>query len=206
MTDDAMRPPLIGEPPHLFVSGEFTAHSGDVLPFKIDCDALTDADLDTLAAEFARRSVRFREVHGIPRGGIRFAAALARYATGSSLDPLLIVDDVLTTGASMATIHDLAPHSIGVVIFARGPCPPWVTPLFQLAAAEKGDGWPPIETGPIANERDTGHGASCAICQEPCDAFAGNPSRWPVHLANAGWHHVGCVTDRLRRAREGRWK
>ena len=133
--NDNTQPPLIGGgEPHLFVAGEFTAHSGDVLPFKIDCDALTDADLATLAAEFARRSVRFSGVRGIPRGGIRFAAALARYATRSPLDPPLIVDDVLTTGTSMEMIHDLAPpNAIGVVIFARGPCPSWVTPLFQLS-------------------------------------------------------------------------
>jgi hypothetical protein len=49
--------------------------------------------------------------------------------------PHLIVDDVLTTGASMeAARAKLWPGSLplGVVIFARGPCPDWVWPIFRL--------------------------------------------------------------------------
>jgi orotate phosphoribosyltransferase len=114
----------------LFVDGEFTSHSGQRLPYKIECDALTPADLDTLAADVARR-FRFSSVHGVPRGGIRFAYALRRYATGSSLDPILIVDDVLTTGTSMEAVRQgMGGNVFGVVIFARGPCPDWITPLF----------------------------------------------------------------------------
>ena len=56
----------------LFQSGHFTLHSGAHTFWKVDCDALTDGDLDTLA---------------MPRG---------------------------------------------VVIFARGPCPEWVTPIWRL--------------------------------------------------------------------------
>lgn len=115
----------------LFVDGEFLSHSGLRLPFKIDCAALTDEDLATLAAETSRRLVRFRYAIGVPRGGVRFASALQRYGTGSALDPVLIVDDVLTTGASMNQIRELrGPDTIGVVIFARSQCPEWVTPLF----------------------------------------------------------------------------
>lgn len=121
----------VSKPPHLFVNGEFTSHSGLKLPFKIDCDALTDNDLDTLAVEITRRVVRFKSVHGIPRGGWRLAGALRRYATGSNLDPVLIVDDVLTTGASMQEgRRRYGSNTIGVVIFARGPCSDWIVPLF----------------------------------------------------------------------------
>lgn len=119
---------------HLFVDGEFTAHSGGTLPFKVDCDALTDGDLATLAAYVAREFPPFANVCGVPRGGLRFASALRRYETGSGRDPTLIVDDVLTTGTSMEEARSarLPGNVFGVVIFARGPCPDWVTPLFQM--------------------------------------------------------------------------
>ena len=121
--------------PDLFVDGEFTSHSGLRLPFKIDCDVLTDGDIDTLASAISRRLVRFSAVYGIPRGGVRLADALARLGgTGSQLDPLLIVDDVLTTGASMREARDrFGPNTIGIVIFARGPCPDWVVPIFTVS-------------------------------------------------------------------------
>lgn len=118
---------------NLFVDGKFTAHSGETLPFKIDCDALTDTDLATLAAEIARRAGRFGDVYGIPRGGWRLAYELRRYRTLSPPDPLLVVDDVLTTGASMIEARTrFGISAIGAVIFARGPCPDWVTPLFVM--------------------------------------------------------------------------
>lgn len=110
----------------LFVNGELTSHSGLSLPYKIECDALSDAEIATIAAEVARR-ITFQEVIGVPRGGLRLAAALERYR--SDTGGLLIVDDVLTTGRSMEELR--AGHiAQGVVIFARGPCPTWVTPLF----------------------------------------------------------------------------
>lgn len=127
----------------LFVAGEFTAHSGNLLPYKIECDALTDEDLATLAAEVARR-LRFSSVYGVPRGGRRFADALALHRSPDG--PLLIADDVLTTGASMEEVRSqiilagTAAQPLGIVIFARGPCPDWVTPLFGDVAAARAQG------------------------------------------------------------------
>ncbi len=131
---------------NLFTAGPFTAHSGAELPFKIDCDMLTDADLATLAAQVADK-IAFCRVVGIPRGGVRFAMALQHHFSGDCIDgvPVLIVDDVLTTGGSMEEwrkktieVYDrdegIIPNVIGVVIFARGPCPYWVQPIFQLCA------------------------------------------------------------------------
>lgn len=120
---------------NLFTPGPFTSHSGLTLPFKIDCDALTDADLDTLALHYARRQ-QYGEVHGVPSGGLRFAHALHQYRHPMS-SFILIVDDVLTTGASITELRDewLEQYHwkiIGLVIFARGPCPAWVTPLFRM--------------------------------------------------------------------------
>lgn len=120
----------------LFQSGDFTLHSGQKSNFKIDCDALTDEDIEHLALQFAWR-LRFEEIVGIPRGGLRLAAALEKYA--GIMGPLLIVDDVLTTGASMEAkrqeilAKDPDMPIIGAVIFSRMvPPPSWITPLFVM--------------------------------------------------------------------------
>ena len=134
--------------PTLFTLGEFTSHSGLTLPFKIDCDALTDADLACLADVIANRHAFSRAV-GVPRGGLRLAVALQPYIN-PRLTSIMIVDDVLTTGKSMEDtrnelyaengrrmaagekVSSLMGRAIfGLVIFARGPCPAWVTPLFR---------------------------------------------------------------------------
>ena len=116
----------------LFRLGNFTAHSGQELSFKIECDALSDKDLRTLAALAARR-LAFSEVMGVPQGGILFASFLERYTKKDG--PLLIVDDVLTTGNSMETARRAcgSDEVIGLVIFARGPCPSWIKPIFSLS-------------------------------------------------------------------------
>jgi len=115
----------------LFIDKEFTGHAGGKLLFKIDCDGLSDEDIDTVAAIVAR-SLSFREVHGIPRGGLRLARALGRYC--SSEGTVLIVDDVYTTGKSMGEARQrIGAEAIGIVIFARSPCPKWVKPVFQLS-------------------------------------------------------------------------
>lgn len=119
----------------LFQLGPIRLHSGSVSSFKIDCDALTDDDIAALAAMLYERLPSFGNVEGVPRGGLRLAAALLPYReahSGITDDPLLIVDDVATTGASLER-HRAGRPAIGAVIFARGPVPPWVTPLFSMA-------------------------------------------------------------------------
>lgn len=66
--------------PNLFRSGEFVLHSGQPSGWKIDADALTDADLATLAAIAAERLPPFGSVEGVPNGGLRFAEALQPHA------------------------------------------------------------------------------------------------------------------------------
>src|SRR5229473_5311299 len=83
---------------NLFQSGTFLLHSGSESNFKIECDALTDEYLNTIANLIAKK-IRFSAVYGIPRCGIRLADSLGKYKTPNSC--LLIVDDVLTTGNSM---------------------------------------------------------------------------------------------------------
>ncbi len=117
---------------NLFQSGEFSLHSGETSNFKIECDALTDVDLETFAKLISDK-IEFNSVVGIPTGGEALAEKLEKYANEYT-SKTLIVDDVLTTGTSMEDYHwDLdGRENIGVVIFARGPCSNWITPIFQM--------------------------------------------------------------------------
>ncbi len=115
----------------LFVSKHFVSHAGKDLSFKIDCDALSDEIIETFASVVAK-TFKFGTVYGIPSGGLRFAKALEKYKSESS--QILIVDDVLTTGASMETARrKFGLNAIGIVIFARGACPSWICPMYQQA-------------------------------------------------------------------------
>lgn len=125
----------------LFRLGEFTLASGQPSRWKIDCDGLTADDWQALAAMAVEVLPPFRCVHGVPRGGLPFAAALERYITARPSDPVLIAEDVVTTGRSMeryvaGLIHSWHPDAyerVGVCVFARGSVvPSWVTPLFQM--------------------------------------------------------------------------
>lgn len=115
----------------LFKFGFIELHSGGRSNFKIDCDALTDGDINTLAHLIAK-GFRFSKVVGIPTGGDRLAYALQKWT--KEYGPLLIVDDVLTTGNSMEKEKAKYPylHVLGVVIFARGPYPSWIYPMFDM--------------------------------------------------------------------------
>ena len=119
----------------LFNIGEFWLHGGDFSAFKIDCDALSDYDIEVLATQVASR-FRFSGVKGIPRGGLRLATALEKYVVPNLELPMLIVDDVYTTGRSMR--QHRSGNCIGVVIFARTNPPEWIHPIFEWKL-------PPIE-------------------------------------------------------------
>ncbi len=117
----------------MFRDGDFVAHSGRTLPWKIDCDALTDDDLACLAKLVGGRFPVFSEVIGVPRGGLRFAEALRPYAVAEA--PMtIVVDDVLTTGRSMEDARkSIKGPSCGIVIYARGPLPRWVKAVFVVS-------------------------------------------------------------------------
>lgn len=121
---------------NLFSLGNFSLHSGGMTNFRIDCEAFSDDDLRAIASIGYGLIPPFSEVYGIPQGGLRFANAMRLYQTWDS-NRRLIVDDVLTTGASFKDALNLTEakgsySDIGLVIFARGPCPSWVTPIFEL--------------------------------------------------------------------------
>jgi len=119
---------------NLFQLGKFMLHSGKKSLWKIDCDALTDEDYEVLAYIVAKEwKLHYMKVITIPTGGNRFANKLKRYETWNWSDPILIVDDVLTTGNSFEVVKkEEVKEVIGVVIFARGQCPDWVRPIFQM--------------------------------------------------------------------------
>lgn len=125
--------------PVIFQVGSFTLASGAKSNWKIECGSLTKADWAGLAAMAAEILPPFREVRGVPRGGVPFADALRRYVTQG---PVLVAEDVVTTGGSMERFAAAecgnwpgSPERIGVCVFARGPVPDWVTPLFRMPSA-----------------------------------------------------------------------
>lgn len=116
------------EIPKLFKWEEFTSHAGKQLKFKIECDAITPSEWDCLARMVVEYQDRpFSHAEGIPRGGIPFARALNKYASGNSKDFPLICDDVWTTGKSfkdyMTLNYSHYPATWGHrwVVFRRGP-------------------------------------------------------------------------------------
>ena len=123
----------------LFKKGTFHLHSGGVSNYKIDCSALSDEDLATIALFIVKHclksGVSFYDVYGIPTGGTRLAEALKPYCEKNG-DTLLIVDDVFTTGRSIeeAILKHRDRNVYCVVIFARddNKIPFWVKPLFKM--------------------------------------------------------------------------
>ena len=130
----------VGKHTHLFKSGDFKSHSGLDLSWKIECDALSDSEWFTIKKMIMEHTPPFRKAVGIPEGGVKLGSLLNEHATGDEKDPVCIVDDVLTTGESMEYFlsqyqrnRRLMPFmAIGWVVFARGPCPHWVSALFQM--------------------------------------------------------------------------
>jgi orotate phosphoribosyltransferase len=115
----------------IFQCGDFTLHSGQKSAWKIECDSLTQDDWEGLARIASERLPPFGSVDGVPRGGIPFAKAMEKYITpGSAI--VLICEDVVTTGASIEKHRAGRSPVAGVVVFARGKVPDWVTPLFQM--------------------------------------------------------------------------
>lgn len=119
--------------------GWFSSHSGFQLPWKVNCDAFGERDWQGLAKLIAWKFA-FREVQGIPKGGTALSRALEKHVDLSTdaegrRFPILIVDDVLTTGRSFKVARETLDPSekpLGVVVFARGECPNWVWPIFRV--------------------------------------------------------------------------
>lgn len=110
--------------PNLFHLEEFTSSAGLTLPFKIECDALTNADWQCLASmlfELCKKHDMFANYAnfvGIPQGGLKLANYLNKLSYRNGAD--VIVDDVLTTGKSMVELIKYRKAQYGIVVFSRG--------------------------------------------------------------------------------------
>lgn len=117
----------------------FKSHAGKPLSWKIECDTLTQEDIDCLA-NIISMTHSYKNVDHPPTKSanlINLVSKLALYKTANGNYDYLIVDDVFTTGKSMEDIyiHLKENHGksiIGIVLFARSECPHWITPVFQL--------------------------------------------------------------------------
>lgn len=126
----------------LFKLGDFVSHSGKPLRYKIECDTLTDDDLECIAYIIASET-SFSSVVGVPTGGCRLAEALRPYSIAFSQYTLL-VDDVMTTGASMEEMKTTLSSDIdednidGWVIFSETDNPYWIRSVFSSAQRKYG--------------------------------------------------------------------
>lgn len=106
--------------------------SGIKSHFHIYCDALTTEDLKALAWHCRDELLPdFGSVRSVRSGGDRFAYQLMQFCT---YGPVLIVEDVVTTGASIERVHNELGdiEAIGICIFARGIPPDWVCSIFTI--------------------------------------------------------------------------
>lgn len=114
----------------LFVTGNFKSASGLVLPWKVECDALSEWDWDTLALMALPMLPPFGKVEAVMNGGLNFGSSLMRHRT-PHCETLLIADDVFTTGGSIEK-QRAGRDAVGIVAFSRGQLLPWVKAVWQL--------------------------------------------------------------------------
>ena len=131
----------------LFQEVEFISHAGIPMTWKIEMDALTDAEWDACAKMIMEYQERpFYQAVGIPRGGVKLANALNKYASGNPEHDDLICDDVYTTGTSFREfIAENYPdytkqQGSRWCVFARQPSNTWnggyVKALFTMPAKD----------------------------------------------------------------------
>ncbi len=119
---------------NLIQLGNWILSSGKKADFKLVADRFIEENLEGLVYLVRKKMmIPYSTVEGIPTGGTRLATALLR-KSASYVDPHLIVDDVLTTGRSMerAKSQYIQTPVVGLVVFARGPCPSWIKAVFTL--------------------------------------------------------------------------
>lgn len=109
----------------LFQLGEFTGAAGGLLPWKVECDSLTDKDIECLCKIIREKFPVYSLAVGVPRGGLRIAEELQKHRDIRSSQPILVVDDVWTTGMSLCSTMEAVRKDhpdnrvVGVVLFSR---------------------------------------------------------------------------------------
>lgn len=94
----------------MFQKIDFISHSGLPLTWKIECDAINENEWAALAHMIREyEPAKWQKAVGIPRGGLALAHELNKFSTSNPNDPILIVDDVYTTGKSF---HDFIASKI----------------------------------------------------------------------------------------------
>lgn len=122
---------------NLIQLGDFQLNSGLKSTWKLDCDQFIEDNLDGLVQLIKQVIGPFSHVYGVPRGGSALETKLVAHVSKSLYGTCLVIDDVLTTGGSMRRAREKLAgtytHILGCVVFARGPCPAWIVPLFQMS-------------------------------------------------------------------------
>lgn len=120
----------------LFESGQFISHAGLKLNWKIECDAIRPEEWHVLAKMINEYEPQvWQKAIGIPRGGVALGKALDQYSTGNPDDPILIVDDVYTTGTSFKEFIEKEYKGVATLqwcVFARKPTGGRVKALFTM--------------------------------------------------------------------------
>jgi hypothetical protein len=117
----------------LFQVGSFQLSSGIESSFRINAHRLTANDWKTLAHMAVSIVPPFSSVVGVPTGGLPFADALRPHARAYS--PVLVVDDVLTTGASIRKVAQYYENPILLVAFSRASTHNDIFAVFTLGEA-----------------------------------------------------------------------
>lgn len=120
----------------MFKDKKFISRSGKRLKFKIECDSLAFEDIRVftkiITGNFTYKSVDMPETGCSPLQLLKHVLELKTSKDGEF--DVLIIDDVFTTGNSMEDVkkRHKGKNIIGVVLFSRGKCPKWITPIFEL--------------------------------------------------------------------------
>ena len=117
---------------NLFEKKNFISHAGIPMTWKLECDAISESEWEALATMIMDyQKEPFGKVVGIPRGGIPLQKALEPFATGNDTDPLLVVDDVYSTGTSFIEFCG-EDDCLKWVVFARKTTENGVRALFTM--------------------------------------------------------------------------
>lgn len=130
----------------LFQRGHFVFSSGRESDVKVEIDEASDEDIEVLALLGVKRLGGFSAVCPVPKGksgsltdnAERIAKVLRPLANpDNEFLPILVVDDVFTTGESIMKMKQLVERegrqaAMGLVLFAWAKPPPWVNAVWVL--------------------------------------------------------------------------